>query len=115
MSWDKQKTEEEMGISDWRSDVSSADIKSGSEERGSDEAWEAGDGERGRRSGRSATAAPAAPDREAAGGRRRLSLRRPDHRQGYREGRDLSRCHQGRGRSPACRGDRKSTRLNYSH
>jgi IMP dehydrogenase len=36
-----------------------------------------------------APAAPA-PDREAAGGRRRLSLHRPDHRQGHRKGRHLS-------------------------
>ena len=37
-----------------------------------------------------AAAAPA-PHREAAGGRRRLPLRRPDHRQGHREGRCSSR------------------------
>ena len=47
------------------------------------------------------TAAAQVPDREAAGRRRGLPLRRPDHRQGHREGRALSECLQGRAR-PAC-------------
>ena len=42
-------------------------------------------------SGGGAAAAPPAPDRETAGRRRGLSLRRPDHRQGYRESGHLSR------------------------
>ena len=41
---------------------------------------------RGRRPGRGQAAAAPAPDREAAGGRRPVSLRRPDHGQGHREG-----------------------------
>ena len=47
--------------------------------------------------------APAAPvpDREAAGGGRGLSLRRADHRQGYREGPEIPQCQQGREGPPA--------------
>ncbi len=56
-----------------------------------------------RRQHRGGTApAPSAADREIAGGGRGLSLRRPDHRQGYRESGHLSRRHQGRHR-PAAR------------
>ena len=47
--------------------------------------------------------APPAADREAAGGRRRPSLHRPDHRQGHREGGHLSRRDQGRRRAAARR------------
>ena len=53
-----------------------------------------------RQPGRGAAAAPPAADREAAGGRRRLPLHRPDHRQGHREGGHLSRT---RPRTPAGR------------
>ena len=41
---------------------------------------------RGRRPGRGQAAPAPAPHREAARGRRRVSLRRPDHGQGHREG-----------------------------
>ena len=53
-------------------------------------------------------AAAPAPHREAAGGRRRLSLHRPDHRQGHREGQQVPRRQQGREGPPARRrGDRR--------
>ena len=58
---------------------------------------------RGRRPGRGQAAAAPAPHREAAGGRRRLSLRRPDHRQGHREGGRQSERLQGRAGAPARR------------
>ena len=46
--------------------------------------------------GRGQAPAAQAPHREAAGGRRRLPLRRPHHREGHREGRRPSARHQGR-------------------
>ena len=52
--------------------------------------------------GRQAPAAPA-PHREADRGRRRLSLRRPHHRQGHREGAALSQRLQGRAGAAARR------------
>ena len=53
---------------------------------GADDPGEARHGARERRSGRGQAPAAPAPDREAAGGRRQLSLRRPDHGEGHREG-----------------------------
>ena len=54
------------------------------------------------RPGRGQAAAPSAPHREAARRRRRLSLRRPDHRQGHREEPAQPERHQGRA-GPAAR------------
>jgi hypothetical protein len=48
-------------------------------------------GAEGVRPGRGQAPAAPAPDREAAGRRRAVSLRRPDHRQGHREGRAATR------------------------
>ena len=59
---------------------------------------------RGRRQGRGAPPAAPAPDREAGRGRRSWPLRRPDHRQGHREGDGPSPRRQGRRRPPARRG-----------
>ena len=53
--------------------------------------------------GRGQAAAAPAPHREAAGGRRRLSLHRPDHGQGHREGQQVPRRQQGREGPPARR------------
>ena len=58
---------------------------------------------RGRRPGRSQAAAASAPDREAARGRRPVSLRRPDHGEGHREGGRQSARLQGRARAAARR------------
>ena len=61
-----------------------------------DDQGPAGHGDRGRVA-RGGEAAPApAPHREAAGGRRQVSLRRPDHREGHREGGRQSERLQGR-------------------
>ena len=60
-------------------------------------------GARGRVARRGQAPAAPAPHREAAGGRRRLSLHRPDHRQGHREGAALPQRHQGREGPPARR------------
>ena len=57
----------------------------------------------GRRAGRGQAPAAPVPHREAPGGGRRISLRRPDHRQGHREGGGQSQCLQGRARPPARR------------
>ena len=61
--------------------------------------------------GRGQAAAPPAPDREAAGRRRREELRRPDHRQGYREVPAQPARRQGRPGSPSRRrGDQRRRR-----
>ena len=59
--------------------------------------------QRGRRPGGGQAPAPPASHREAAGGRRGLSLRRPDHRQGHREEPAQPERHQGRSGPPARR------------
>ena len=53
--------------------------------------------------GRGQAAAAPAPHRKAARGGRGLSLRRPHHRQGHREGAEISQRLQGRARPPARR------------
>ena len=58
---------------------------------------------RGRQPGRGQAPAASAPHREAAGGRRPISLRRPDHRQGHRKGGGQSERLQGRAGPPARR------------
>ena len=70
--------------------------------RRADDQGQAGHGARGRQPGRGQAAAAPAPHREAAGGRRRLSLRRPDHGEGHREGGRQSERLQGRA-GPAAR------------
>ncbi len=73
-----------------------------------DDPGKAGHGARGRELGRGQAAPAPAPHREAAGGRQRLSLHRPDHGQGHREGQQVPRRQQGR-EGPAARrsGDRR--------
>ena len=58
---------------------------------------------RGRQPGRGQEAAAPAPHREAAGGGRSVPLRRPDHREGHREGGGQSQRLQGRAGPPARR------------
>ena len=61
-----------------------------------DDQGQAGHGARRRDAGRGEAPAAPAPHREAAGGRRRLPLHRPHHRQGHGEGAGLSQRLQGR-------------------
>ena len=67
-----------------------------------DDAGEPGHRHRRRRARGGAAAAAPAPHREAAGGGRRLSLRRADHREGHGQGGDASAGQQGRA-GPAAR------------
>ena len=58
---------------------------------GADDQGQSGHGTREREAGRSQAAPASTSHREASGGRRRLSLRRPDHSEGHREGGGPSR------------------------
>ena len=69
---------------------------------------------RDRRHGGGEAAAAHAPHREAGGGRRRLSLRRADHREGHREGAPASPRLQGRAGALARRGGDQRRRFRSS-